>query len=226
MYLSWQVTLLAWIVPGVLPTRRAWGMTRSSLTVSGHHCLVLLLFPHPWRMSPGIPLYSSFQHWKLVSYGCLAYATLPFHASFRHFTLKLICYPSLLPSVTTRGGPYRLDFIQNQQMGGLAGDWRLWLAWLAAMGVLCGSSSHWIGVSLSLVPASNWHHLHPLSFHSRASIHSYFANFWMVLSFCLTLGSFITCITDSLPQIPSVTKLKWLLFFCFQSLGGLAQWES
>lgn len=48
-------------------------------------------------------------------------------------------------------------------------------------------------------PALQYLHIYSVSFQLKATIHPYFANFWVVFTIlCLTLGSFTSCITNSL----------------------------
>lgn len=161
-------------------------MALSSLNMSGQHCIALLPHLHPWRtVSRGPTTFFL----PTVEVSGVWLSGFCYSASLRHFTLELICHPSpatlcyhkglILQAMLSRL-PGQLGFVQNQQIGGLARDcrWHYWQPW----GVLCGSSSHRMGSPWSLALAFQYY-LHPLSFHPRANIHSYFANFWVVSSF-------------------------------------------
>lgn len=140
----------------------------------------------------------------------------------------------LLPSVISRGWSYRLlprfpsqpNFVQIQQIGGLAGDWRLQVTSLAAMGCsVVPVSPQWVLHGLwSLHPKKTtailclsileWVFIPPLLI-SGLSRHSLF-NSWLrqqAYNQFRPLNSF---------------RNKYLSGFCFSVSGspdGLDQWE-
>lgn len=202
-WLSWPGRYL------LLLTHGACWMIHSSLKVSGHHWIVSLRFPHPWRADSTGPTTLLLPTLEISGVLLSALCYSPSCTSLRHFTLELICHPSpatpcyhkalILQAVLPRL-PGQLDFIQNQQVGGLAGDWRLWLALLTAMRCplwlqlpldVCSTV---LGFCIPVTPPPSF------SLHSRASIHSYFANFWVVSLFRLTLGFFITYMAIPCPK--------------------------
>lgn len=84
--------------------------------------------------------------------------------------------------------------------------WQLW-------GILCGSSSHWKGAPWSPDPAPQEYHPSPLSLQPRASIHSYFANFWVVSPSPVD-SWLVHHLYNQLPALNSFCN-KYLSGFCF-----------